>query len=338
MSAAPPSAPNDVGAQHLTGNPWCVGDAVTFGEPCQLETIPKSDARKCISHFFGRNKAETRDVQDEYWFRFCRKHYQHALYRDPDRYGLNQCKLVMRQLEVIQQSGQFLYVKLGLRLRSVEDQAQSLSPDDAAAPRVRLDGSAKRKKPDMKPPAAVPEWLRPQLSEWVSFDQMRKILKCLHYFLNKDGGEMPDIEILPVTAERHEQQERKRCQAAKRQHNRRESFRRLVLEREEERDSPAAIEPPTKASTTALLAVDVNTAVQAPLSSGTTGTPSSATSLATVGDMNLKSSTLSEADAVSTKLSTKRSRENYEASSSTSSDSDSDPGKARKRQQRQHNL
>ena len=46
---------------------------------CQLE----SPDRRVISHFFGRNKKETRAIPDDCWVTYCRQHYQRCRYRQP---------------------------------------------------------------------------------------------------------------------------------------------------------------------------------------------------------------------------------------------------------------
>lgn len=43
-------------------------------------TCTNENPRKCLSHFFGRNKSETKRVPPEAWIWVCRKHYQRGRY------------------------------------------------------------------------------------------------------------------------------------------------------------------------------------------------------------------------------------------------------------------
>lgn len=44
-------------------------------------TTGSTHLRKVISQFFGRNKRETRAIPEEFWVKWCRKHYQRHRYR-----------------------------------------------------------------------------------------------------------------------------------------------------------------------------------------------------------------------------------------------------------------
>lgn len=131
-------------------------------------------------------------------------------------YGAIQCYLVIEQLKIIQKTGKFLYVKLALRLRSDDEESPTASSkknrNKSSEPteRVRPDGTPMRKKPKLKEPAPLPDWLRAQLRDHVTFEHMMRILQVLHHELEKSGGEMPDIEILPITKERDQMIRRKR--------------------------------------------------------------------------------------------------------------------------------
>lgn len=55
-------------------NGWTCYAAVD-DEPCKND-----NPRKCLSHFFGRNKSETKRVPESAWIWLCRKHYQRNRY------------------------------------------------------------------------------------------------------------------------------------------------------------------------------------------------------------------------------------------------------------------
>jgi len=63
-------------------------------EACKL----KSDTlRKVVSHIFGRNKTCTRQIPDNVWVQYCRKHYQRLRYRD-SQFPLTQNRLARAQI------------------------------------------------------------------------------------------------------------------------------------------------------------------------------------------------------------------------------------------------
>lgn len=57
--------------------------------PLLVSTCPANsgDHREVVSHIFGRNKACTRDLANDLWIYWCRKHYQRLKYRAEDSEG-----------------------------------------------------------------------------------------------------------------------------------------------------------------------------------------------------------------------------------------------------------
>lgn len=302
------------------GNTWCAGDTATLRDPCMLETIPKKNGRKVVSHFFGRNKAETKDITAGSWLRFCRKHYQHAQYRDPKNFSIRQCNLVIAQLLRIRDSGKFEYVKLGLRLRSATDDTDEAdtadpptTPDNAK--RVRADGTKMRKAPDLKEPGPLPDWLREQLSDHVTFDHMYKILRLLRFCLEQQAvkDNMPDIEILPVTAARDAQYERQRENQAKNAWRKHKTIAQVALELEEEEAKvKAASKTSGKTATPGRLILKLKTSVPTALHNGATPTPSTASGRFTPTLLSTHSNGPVEAGPNSNQPNKKRSREEME--------------------------
>lgn len=66
------------------------------------------DHRKVVSHIFGRNKACTRDLPNDLWIFWCRKHYQRFKYRaeDSENWHIIQLGLVRNQLQTFEDWGQ----------------------------------------------------------------------------------------------------------------------------------------------------------------------------------------------------------------------------------------
>ena len=75
------------------------------------------DHRKVVSHIFGRNKACTRDLPDELWIFWYRKHYQRFKYRaeDAENWHIIQLGLVRTQLQTFEDWGQVSSWTVALR-------------------------------------------------------------------------------------------------------------------------------------------------------------------------------------------------------------------------------
>ena len=68
-----------------------------------------SHLRKVISQYFGRNKRETRSIPEEYWEKWCRKHYQRFRYRrthiDTQRWPHLQVRLINEMINRLEDYG-----------------------------------------------------------------------------------------------------------------------------------------------------------------------------------------------------------------------------------------
>ena len=75
------------------------------------------DHRKVVSHIFGRNKSCTRDLPDNLWIYWCRKHYQRLKYRaeDSESWHTRQLGLVRTQLQTFEIWGQVRSWNIELR-------------------------------------------------------------------------------------------------------------------------------------------------------------------------------------------------------------------------------
>ncbi|KAF6218391.1 hypothetical protein HO133_005738 [Letharia lupina] len=75
------------------------------------------DHRKVVSHIFGRNKACTRDLPNDLWIFWCRKHYQRFKYRaeDAENWHTIQLGLVRNQLQTFEDWGHVRNWTIALR-------------------------------------------------------------------------------------------------------------------------------------------------------------------------------------------------------------------------------
>ncbi|KAI9699801.1 MAG: hypothetical protein M1836_002836 [Candelina mexicana] len=63
--------------------------------PCETGAPP----RKVVSQIFGRNKICTREIPEDLWPVYCRKHYQRHKYRNAEGFAKTQCDLVLTTVE-----------------------------------------------------------------------------------------------------------------------------------------------------------------------------------------------------------------------------------------------
>lgn len=75
------------------------------------------DHRKVVSHIFGRNKACTRELPNDLWIFWCRKHYQRFKYRaeDAENWHTIQLGLVRNQLQTFEDWGEVRTWTIALR-------------------------------------------------------------------------------------------------------------------------------------------------------------------------------------------------------------------------------
>jgi hypothetical protein len=176
-----------------------------------------SQLRKAISHIFGRNKICTRQIPDNVWVHFCRKHYQRTRYRNVDVYAKVQCKLVIAQIKRVQawsdinrtnkQSGVITGWTLAVRKR--EQRRINEKEDNRATGSKRphpvhypqgfgFDIEQFEEDPDYKSAQAIPPWLLEKCDHVYSTDQVLEIFRRIQDEVEKDVlRQIPDIEVLP---------------------------------------------------------------------------------------------------------------------------------------------
>ena len=233
-------APRDV-LEDLDSPPRCF-----FVKYCTTN----SQLRKAISHVFGRNKICTRQIPDNIWVHFCRKHYQRCRYRNALDYARLQCQLVVVQINRVQawsdrnkdqnRLGVVTGWTLGLRKR---EQRRMASLKDAPGTPPPQPPSNKRPHPGFqdptasepvppadppasqpitraapyKPPHAVPDWLLAKVGKEFTTKEVIELFQEIEKQM--DQGiltEIPDIEILPtITHDPNEEVQYKRYEKRK---------------------------------------------------------------------------------------------------------------------------
>lgn len=88
---------------------------------CKLD----SPDRRVVSHFFGRNKKETRAIPEDCWVPYCRQHYQRSRYqlKTPEFADL-QMSLVRRTVKNLELWGNVLHWTITIRKRMLDQIAQ----------------------------------------------------------------------------------------------------------------------------------------------------------------------------------------------------------------------
>lgn len=125
--------------------------------PCNENPNPEDiNARKIVSHIFGRNKKPTQNIPDHLWIWYCRKHYQRSKYTCSNQWPQKQVDLVRQALNNFEQWGKIAYWNIVLRKREQDRQARTRcsagsmgSPTSdvfyfAASPRRRTAGKIPR--------------------------------------------------------------------------------------------------------------------------------------------------------------------------------------------------
>ena len=157
--------------------------------------ILKSEDRKVVSQFFGRNKACTRAIPDHLYGNYCRKHYQRTKYR-AKHFGVIQMDLVRKALDKMQAWGGITEFEFALRLRArklIENQDNYYRACEQAR-------AARRPLPPPHPDMDLESkerFLVPYLGKHKSFDDMFDIIDMIEEHIEEHKCDAPEIEILP---------------------------------------------------------------------------------------------------------------------------------------------
>ena len=156
----------------------------TFMDDCGLE----SPDRRVISHFFGRNKKETRAIPDECWVCYCRQHYQRARYRQlPKNFAQTQMRLVRETVEKLEQWGGVMEWRTAIRKRNAEIIAQ----EDAAAAQA-----AKNQLPEPEKTCRE-RVLLPYVGKHKSFNDVYAVITVVEDYSMENECEALEFEIVP---------------------------------------------------------------------------------------------------------------------------------------------
>lgn len=94
--------------------------------PCHENPNPEDiNARKIVSHIFGRNKKPTQNIPDELWIWYCRKHYQRSKYTCSNQWPQKQVDLVRLALDNFEKWGEILFWNVVLRKREQDRQERT---------------------------------------------------------------------------------------------------------------------------------------------------------------------------------------------------------------------
>lgn len=94
--------------------------------PCSENPNPEDiNARKIVSHIFGRNKKPTQNIPDELWIWYCRKHYQRSKYTCSNQWPQKQVDLVRLALDNFEKWGEIVHWNVVLRKREQDRQERS---------------------------------------------------------------------------------------------------------------------------------------------------------------------------------------------------------------------
>ena len=156
----------------------------TYMSSCNLE----SPDRRVISHFFGRNKKETRAIPDECWVCYCRQHYQRARYRQSaGAFAQTQMRLVRETVEKLEEWEGVVEWHIAIRKRNAEMIAQ----EDAAAAQA---AQQNRTAPEQTCRERV---LLPYVGKNKSFADVYAVITTVEDYSRKKQTEALEFELVP---------------------------------------------------------------------------------------------------------------------------------------------
>ncbi|TGZ79682.1 hypothetical protein EX30DRAFT_372980 [Ascodesmis nigricans] len=194
----------------------------------------KSPLRKVVSHIFGRNKINTRQIPPTLWYYICRKHYQRSRYRNPKGFAKQQVTLVREQCKRLREWGGVKDWIIKVRRREEQRQKKEKELRDAQQqaaqnqlslqnryhhhqysypsyhPSTDYDHDIHRYHPraheplsptspsdDSDRPPCLPDWVYSFVGPHKTLDEVFALLDLCYHEVSQNGGIFPDIEILP---------------------------------------------------------------------------------------------------------------------------------------------
>ena len=165
-----------------------------FDPDCQL----KSEDRKVVSHFFGRNKSCTRRIPDDLFAPYCRKHYQRSRYRKVSPFGLVQMELVELTLARMKASGGITSFEVALKLSARKEwEAWELYERECEDAQRRGLPLPPRPGPDDLDPAEERDIVEKYLGKNRSFAQVGNLIGEVKEYVKTSEHKPPQFELLP---------------------------------------------------------------------------------------------------------------------------------------------
>ncbi|KAI6784467.1 uncharacterized protein J7T54_006512 [Emericellopsis cladophorae] len=154
--------------------------------PCYFVADCQEDVqmRKCVSHYFGRNKRCTRMLPHREWLYACRRHYQRTRYRQASTYPLMQADILRQQVgrfhawsEANRNSGHGLVIT-GWTL-ALQKKEQDMVDRHSSA-------------------SMVPQWLAARRGRGLTTNDLFEIIeRVTHELRERHYEHIPLIEFLP---------------------------------------------------------------------------------------------------------------------------------------------
>ena len=163
-----------------------------FDPDCQL----KSEDRKVVSHFFGRNKSCTRRIPDHLFAPFCRKHYQRSRYRKVMPFGLVQMDLVERTLARMKESGGITCFEVALKL-SAKRELETWVLYEKERLEAQETGESPPPPPGNKEFSVEKALVEEHLGKNKTFEEVAALIRTVKEYVQETEQLPPHFELLP---------------------------------------------------------------------------------------------------------------------------------------------
>ena len=175
-----------LGEKHRHHDPQCAFmDNCTTGVPL----------RRIVSHYFGRNKKETRAIPDKMWVFYCRQHYQRSKYRQKSwDFAKTQMELVKATVRNLEEWGEVVDFTINLRKRAVEQ----LQKEDAYVRLVQDAHTRSAQPPQSTYMSPCPErWLAPYVGQYKSFAEVYQFIDLVAAHAEQHRCRAAEFELVP---------------------------------------------------------------------------------------------------------------------------------------------
>ena len=184
--------PDTPDSDHTREQIMAASGRCAFQEGCKL---PSPD-RKVTSHYFGRNKKETRGIPEHCWVLYCRQHYQRTRYRSSaTTFALSQLELVRKTVENLQKWGGVQDWTIALRKRVVD----KLNAEDQLNKEIldAKNNGTQAPEPVPKEKQCRERWLVRFCGNNRSFDHVYEVLDAISHYCNATQCGALEFEIIP---------------------------------------------------------------------------------------------------------------------------------------------